>query len=102
VLIAPRGSYTIRNLNADRLPVRLADNIHPWMTAWLWVFDHPYFAVTDVDGAFTIRQAPAGTFRLVVWHEGTGWGPGGRTGIDVTVPRGRDEVVPVELKPPEG
>ena len=44
-------------------------DVHPWMNAWAAVFDHPYFAVTGEDGAFTISGLPAGTYELEVWHE---------------------------------
>jgi Polysaccharide lyase family 4, domain II len=39
------------------------------MTAYWLVLDHPYFAVTDKDGNFEIKNVPAGTQKLVVWHE---------------------------------
>ncbi|PYP75811.1 MAG: hypothetical protein DMD35_20165 [Gemmatimonadetes bacterium] len=47
--------------------VRDAD--HPWPTAYLGVFDHPYFAVTTPNGTFRIDGVPAGRYRLKVWHE---------------------------------
>ena len=44
--------------------------LHPWVRAYVAVFDHPYFAVTDDKGAFSIDQLPAGTYTVKVWHEG--------------------------------
>jgi plastocyanin len=44
-------------------------DVHPWMTAWIAVFDHPYFAVTSDDGTFTIKNLPDGTYTLQAWHE---------------------------------
>ncbi len=44
-------------------------DVHPWMTAWIAVFDHPYFAVTGDDGTFTIKNLPDGTYTLQAWHE---------------------------------
>jgi hypothetical protein len=85
VIIPARQAQTILNLKADRFPVMVKCNIHPWMGAFVRVFDHPYFAVTDADGQFTIKQAPAGKYRLVFWHEATGWGPGEREGLAVTI-----------------
>lgn len=55
--------------------------MHPWMDAKMFVFDHPYFAVTDDNGRFTIDKAPAGPCRLVVWHEDGGWLGGNKQGI---------------------
>ena len=49
--------------------VRDAD--HPWPTAYVAVFDHPYFAVTAPNGAFRIDGVPAGRYRMKVWHERT-------------------------------
>jgi hypothetical protein len=99
VLLQPDRSHTIKGLKADRLPLSVADQIHPWMRAWLWVVDHPYFAATDADGKFTIRQAPAGSHRLISWQETTGWGPGGKTGVEITLGDSRKSSVRLELKP---
>ena len=43
-------------------------DLHPWMHAWIRVFDHPYFAVTDAQGHFRIAPAPAGARTLEVWQ----------------------------------
>jgi hypothetical protein len=102
VLIPGGGSHTITGLVADRTPVRLNCNIHPWMVAWLRVFDHPYFAVTDDNGKFEIKLAPAGNYSLVTWHEAVGYGPGGRQGLAATIKPGIDtDVGKLELKPAE-
>lgn len=42
--------------------------LHPWAKAWILVFDHPYFAVSDRSGAFSITDVPAGTYRVKAWH----------------------------------
>ena len=81
ILIPGGGDRKIENLVADRLPVRIECNIHPWMGGWLRVFDHPYFAITDANGNFEIPNAPVGDYRLMVWH-GTGGWLGGAKGKD--------------------
>lgn len=43
-------------------------DVHPWMFAWITVVDHPYFAVTDKDGKFTIKNVPAGKYTVVALH----------------------------------
>ena len=43
-------------------------DVHPWMFAWVTVVDHPYFAVTGKDGAFTIKDVPPGKYKLVALH----------------------------------
>ena len=44
-------------------------DVHPWMTGWVAIFDHPYFAVTADDGTFAIKGLPDGTYTLQAWHE---------------------------------
>lgn len=48
---------------------RIKCDVHAWMEAWCGVFDHPYFAVTDASGNFTIEGLPAGDYELEAWHE---------------------------------
>jgi hypothetical protein len=53
----------------ERTPGELICDIHPWMKAFWIVLDNPYFAVTDDQGNFEIKNVPAGTQKVVVWHE---------------------------------
>jgi plastocyanin len=56
-------------------PLRLPGNLdvtcdaHPWMTAHITVFDHPYFATSDQAGRFEIKDVPAGTYTVKVRHQ---------------------------------
>lgn len=43
-------------------------DVHPWMRGFVAVTDHPFFAVTGADGAFTIAGLPAGKYTLEAWH----------------------------------
>jgi hypothetical protein len=84
-VIVPAGkSYLITDLKADDFPVKISCDIHGWMSAWVMVFNHPYFAITDADGNFEIQNAPAGTYQLRSRSD-QGYGPGQRTGIPVTI-----------------
>jgi hypothetical protein len=78
----PGPSLVIDGLKADRLPIVLECNIHPWMQGYVRVFDHPYFAVTDAAGKFSIPAPAAGPCILKIWHGGRGWlgGAAGRAG----------------------
>jgi plastocyanin len=49
--------------------VRLKCDVHTWMTAWLFVADTPYAAVTDAEGRFSFPGVPSGAYRLRTWHE---------------------------------
>jgi plastocyanin len=47
-------------------------DIHKWMTAFGVVTDHPYFAVSGVDGTFKLDKLPAGKYKLEAWHSSFG------------------------------
>src|SRR5437016_3542342 len=50
---------------------RVKCDVHPWMSAYIGVFEHPYFAVTKPDGTYAIKTAglPDGDYTLLFWHE---------------------------------
>ncbi len=75
--------------------------IHPWMGGAMRVFDHPYYAVTDADGKFEIRNAPAGKYRLVFWHENVGikGGKDGRAGTPIEITARADNTVALTPTP---
>lgn len=52
--------------------MRLGCDIHPWMSAWIAVFDHPYFGVTDLRGRAVLDRVPEGGHALRGWHERLG------------------------------
>ncbi len=61
-----------KTFDVPQVMVTLKCNVHPWMTAYVGVLDHPYFAVTGPDGKFTIPHLPPGTYTLEAWHETLG------------------------------
>jgi plastocyanin len=85
-LIAGGQSVKFTPSAAERTPGPVVCDIHPWMSAWWMVVDHPYIAVTDAKGNFEIKNVPAGTQKVVVWQEAVGF---------VTAPSGED----VTIKP---
>jgi hypothetical protein len=65
--------------------LKVVCDTHAWMLAYIHVFDHAYFAVSDEHGLFTIPNLPAGTYILKAWHE-----DGGIRSQEITVPDGGD------------
>jgi hypothetical protein len=58
---------------AEKLPVRIKSDIHPWMSAWVLPLDHPWAAVTDEEGRFELPELPPGEYTFKVWHEKAGY-----------------------------
>ena len=44
-------------------------DVHRWMNSFVGVLDHPFFAVTGADGAFSLKGLPPGTYTVEAWHE---------------------------------
>ena len=87
----PGMVYEVRLEDEEMLRVKC--DIHRWMTAYVGVVSHPYFAVTGDGGRFTIRDVPAGTYTMQAWHELDGTleqpvrvEPGATTALDFTYP----------------
>jgi len=69
----PLAGMTIEKVfdNAEvGIPARC--DVHPWMSAFINVFDHPYFAVSSADGSFSIESLPPGDYVIEAWHETLG------------------------------
>ncbi len=47
-------------------------DVHPWMSAYIAVFTHPFFSATATDGKFTISGLDPGTYEITAWHERLG------------------------------
>jgi len=73
--------------------VRINCDLHAWMTAWVVVAAHPFYAITDADGQFAFDNLPPGQYRLQVWHERLGTVP-----ATVTVGAQQPARVTVEMK----
>jgi hypothetical protein len=73
-------------LVAEGPPIQYKCTIHGWMTGYVRIFDHPYYAITDADGKFEIKNAPVGKYRIVYWHEnGYKGGAQGRFGEEIEI-----------------
>jgi plastocyanin len=67
------GRYAAGHSKAIRFEhpgiVRVFCDIHSHMSAFILVFAHRYFAVTDDDGRYRLDGVPPGTYTVVVWNE---------------------------------
>jgi plastocyanin len=64
-----QGMKTTKTFSSPEVMVGFKCNVHPWMRAYVGVVAHPFFAVSDDTGAFTISGLPAGTYTFEAWHE---------------------------------
>lgn len=66
----PQGHSKSRTFNVPGL-VKVFCHLHSQMSAIVLVLDHPYFAIPDADGRFSIA-VPAGDYEVAAWHERVG------------------------------
>ena len=71
-------------------------DIHPWMKAYVQVMPHPFYDVTGKDGKFTIKDLPAGTYEVEIWHEKLG-----TKSATVTVGADETKTADFALSPPK-
>ena len=67
-----QGMKTTKVMKKPEVGIPLKCDVHFWMTAYLHVLAHPFFAVTGEDGAFTLSGLPPGTYTLEAWHSALG------------------------------
>ena len=67
-----QGMKNTSSFDSAEVMVRFKCNVHPWMTAYAGILDHPYFAVTADGGAFELKNVPPGTYTIEAWHEKLG------------------------------
>jgi len=56
-------------LKDEEVVLPLKCDVHRWMTAYIGVVSHPYFAVSGADGTFEIANVPVGAYTMQTWHE---------------------------------
>jgi len=88
VSISPEKSSLTQFEDAERIAVRC--DIHPSMSAWIIVSEHPYAVVSAPDGSFKMDKVPPGKYTLNIWHEMLG-----EQKKEVTVKAGETVDVPV-------
>jgi hypothetical protein len=64
-----KGMASEQEFRDPEIMIRVKCDVHPWMGAWVGVLNHPFFAVTDSEGAYQIEGVPPGRYTIAVWHE---------------------------------
>lgn len=72
-------------------------DVHPWMNAYVAVMSHPFWAVTEADGTYTIENLPAGSYTIEAWHERLG-----TQNAQVTVADGESATADFSFAAPSG
>lgn len=66
----PPGGKAIRKPISQAGLIKVKCDTHKFMQGWVFVADSPYFAVTDKNGNYSIKDIPIGDYRVKIWHEG--------------------------------
>lgn len=64
-----QGMKQTRVFSRAEAPFHVKCDVHPWMSAYVGVFSHPFFGVSDEQGQVELKNLPAGTFQVQAWQE---------------------------------
>jgi len=98
----PPVNFGMNNVSSTNVVFKKAEifhvkcDVHPWMAAWIAVFDHPWFTVSSNGGKFVIPHVPAGPHTFVAWHERFG-----ELEQTVTVTTDQAREITFNFKPPD-
>jgi plastocyanin len=67
-----KGMETTKKFTKPEIGVKFKCNVHPWMSAYAMVMEHPFYSLSDNNGLFSITGLPAGTYTIEAWHEELG------------------------------
>jgi carboxypeptidase family protein len=65
---ARQGMESTRQFDKAEVMIPVGCDVHPWMRAFISVFDHPFFTVSKEDGTFEIKGLPAGEYEIEAFH----------------------------------
>ena len=68
----PGGADLTYTFPKPEMFLKFQCDVHPWMFAWVSVFDSPYFCVSDKDGKFVIKNVPPGKYTVEANHRKLG------------------------------
>lgn len=93
VVVPPGDPGKIFELNPQKEPVSISCQIHPWMSAKVYVADHIYIATTDGDGNFELKNVPTGVELEIQGVHGAGSVKGDK----VTLKGGETKTVDLQI-----
>ena len=67
-----QGMTTSKTFDKPEIGIKMRCDVHFWMASYIHVLDNGFYAVTGDDGRFEIKDLPAGTYTLELWHEKLG------------------------------
>jgi hypothetical protein len=76
----PKGKDLTFTFPSEEILLRFKCDVHPWMFAYVGVLKHPFYAVSEKDGTFKIKDLPAGKYTIEAYHR-----KGGKQTAEVTV-----------------
>jgi uncharacterized protein (DUF2141 family) len=64
-----KGQEATRTFANPEVMVHFKCDVHPWMSAYVGVLNHPFYSVTGDNGTFSLKALPAGEYEVAAWHE---------------------------------
>lgn len=68
MLSGSEHTETFPQAGGVRQPYRIGCTYHTAMRSWVYVFDHPWYQLTDATGTYRMKDVPPGEYRLEVAH----------------------------------
>jgi hypothetical protein len=65
---ARQGMEKVKTFDKAEVMIPVGCDVHPWMRAYISVFSHPFYTVTNEDGSFEIKGLPAGEYEIEAFH----------------------------------
>lgn len=93
--VGSEHTETFKMATGINQPYRIDCVFHSAMRSWIFVFDHPWYQVTEVDGSFHIKDVPVGEYRLDVVHPAGGL----RHRQTIQVVAGEVSEIEIQMKP---